>query len=211
MKKIVFLILGFYFIWNKPAFAQDENTISGSTWSHDIEGWLYLVPDQVVFSPVYILDKGWLHMEARYNYEDLNTFSAWFGYNFSGGNHFKYTFTPMIGGLAGKLNGLSPGLEVDFDFYGFNLNSSSQYVFNFKDRHSDFYYNWTDFTYAPLDWMSFGFSFQRTQLYQNSLELQYGPMIDLGYKWFELSCYYFNPFNNDPYFVLSLSVLLPEP
>ena len=52
-------------------------------------------------------------------YEDMNTFSAWLGYNFSGGNNFQYTITPMVGGIIGNTNGIAPGLEFDFLFYGF--------------------------------------------------------------------------------------------
>jgi len=42
----------------------------------------------------------------------MNTFSAWFGYNFTGGNKFHYTTTPMVGegyrwfGLTGYLYNL---------------------------------------------------------------------------------------------------------
>ncbi|TDQ16243.1 hypothetical protein DFQ04_2355 [Algoriphagus boseongensis] len=211
MKKIVFLVLYVFLFFTQPvAFGQIHSTESKPKWNHDLEGWLYLMPDQVIFSPIYGLDRDWLHLEARYNYEDLNTFSAWFGYNLSGGKNLEYTFTPMLGGLVGNLNGLSPGLEINLDFHRFNFNSSSQYVFDFKDRTSDFYYNWTDLSYAPLDWMSFGLSIQRTRLYRSSLDPQFGAMLDFTYRWFELSSYWYNPFRKDPYFVIALYLSFPE-
>lgn len=176
-----------------------------------MEAWLFIVPDGNIFSPTYAADKDWLHLEARYNYEELNTFSAWFGYNISGGNHFKYAITPMAGVMTGELNGLSPGLQVDLNFHGFNMNSSSQYVFDLDDREGDFYYNWTDFSYAPLDWMWFGLSLQRTRLYNSPLEFQSGGLLGFGYRWFELGFYAYNPWTDDAYFVMNLSVSLPEP
>jgi hypothetical protein len=46
----------------------------------------YIVPDQDgYFSPTLAADREWLHLEARYNYEDLRTGSLWAGYNFSVG------------------------------------------------------------------------------------------------------------------------------
>ncbi len=190
--------------------AQEPDTLSNKRWAHDIEGWFYFMPEDFIFSPIYGIDKGWLHLEARYNYEDQNTFSAWFGYNFSGGNKFQYTVTPMIGGLVGSINGISPGLELDFDFCGFNFNSASEYVFDLQGKENDFFYNWTDFTYTPLDWLWFGISTQRTRLYQDKLDFQYGPMLGGGYKWLGLTAYWYNPLSNNQYFVLYLSVALPS-
>jgi len=143
-------------------------------------------------------------------YEDMNTFSAWLGYNFSGGNNFQYTITPMVGGIIGNTNGIAPGLEFDFLFYGFELYSESEYVFDFQDHENDFFYNWTDFTYAPLDWLWFGLSAQRTRLYQTDLEIQRGLILGGGYKWFGLTAYLFNIGFDDPLFVLALSINLPE-
>ena len=167
------------------------------------------MPDEFIFSPIYGVDRGWLHLEARYNYENINTFSAWFGYNFEGGKKFQYTITPMLGGLAGSINGISPGLELNFDFFNFNFNSASEYVFDFKGKEDNYYYNWTDLTYIPLDWLWFGISTQRTRYYQSNREFQYGPMLGFGYKWIGLTAYWYNPFD-DPYYVLYLSITLPS-
>ena len=164
--------------------------------------------DDFILSPVYRVDKDWLHLEARYNYEDINTFSGWFGYNFSGGNKFEYTITPMIGALVGNIHGISPGLELNFDFFGFNFNAASEYVFDLQGKEDDFFYNWTDIRYTPIDWMWFGMSGQRTRLYQNNLEFQYGPMLGGGYRWLGLTAYWYNPVSDNAYIVLYLSIIL---
>jgi hypothetical protein len=122
------------------ATAQEPDTLAKSSWNHSLSGWFYF-KDDFIFSPIYSVNMDWLHLEARYNYEDLSTFSAWFGYNFSGGKNFLYTITPMVGGIAGNTNSMAPGLEFDFLFYGFELYSESEYVFDFQDHENDFFYN----------------------------------------------------------------------
>ncbi len=210
MKTVAFLMLCISSLSNPfPTFGQQSD--SSSTWSHDIEGWLYLVPNATTFSPIYTADKDWLHLEAHYNYEDLKTFSAWFGYNFNGGNKFSWTITPMAGVVIGNLNGLAPGLETNFDFAGFNLNSTSQYVFDFSEKQLDYYYNWTDFTFSPFDWLFFGGSLQRTRLYEGSLEVQRGALLGFSFRWFDLSGYWYNPRSDDSYVVLAMAISIPEP
>jgi hypothetical protein len=212
MIRHIVLISGLILIYNfDRCYSQGNDTSYVSQWSHDIEGWLYITPDGTTFSTIYAADKDWLHLEAHYNYEDLNTFSAWFGYNFSGGNKLSFTITPMAGVVIGNLNGMAPGLETDFYFVGFNLNSTSQYVFDFSDKQLDYYYNWTDFSYSPLNWLFFGVSLQRTRIYEGSLELQRGALLGIGYKWLELSGYWYNPAHRDSYVVLALAVSIPEP
>jgi hypothetical protein len=67
---------------------QDADTNLPAPWNHYLGASFYIIKDDFFVLPVYQVNKDWLHLEARYNYEDRNTFSAWFGYNFSGGNKF---------------------------------------------------------------------------------------------------------------------------
>lgn len=209
MKKIFYCCLGICSILNSFSVSgQEADPIPESKWNHAIDGWLYFMQDDFIFSPIYRADKDWLHLEARYNYEGINTFSGWFGYNFRGGNKFQYTITPMIGALVGDIHGISPGLELNFDFFGFNFNSATEYVFDLQGKENDFFYNWTDFTYTPLDWMWLGMSAQRTRHFHNNLEFQYGPMLGGGYKWLGLTAYWYNPASDHDYIVLYLSITL---
>ena len=188
---------------------QEKDTTSSSGWNHSAAVNFYIFRDDFFVLPVYKVNKGWLHLEARYNYEDRNTFSAWFGYNFTGGNKFQYSITPMVGGLAGNTNGIAPGLELDFEFYRFEFYSESEIVFDLQSK-EDFFYNWTEFTYSPLDWLWFGLSFQRTRFYQNDLYFQPGFEVGGGYRWFGLTAYVFNLGFDDPYGIITLSVSIPE-
>lgn len=207
--KITIILISMAFMLCMVVSAQDMDPDPAPRWKHGGEVSMYIFPDDFIFLPIYTADRGWLHLEGRYNYEDINTVSGWFGYNFSGGNKFQYTITPMIGGLAGNTNGLAAGLELTFDFFGFTFYSESEYVFSLENTEDDFYYNWTDFTYSPLDWLWFGLSAQRTRLYHTDLEIQRGLLIGGGYKWLGVSGYMYNIGFDDPYFILSLTVNLP--
>ena len=52
-------------------------------WSFSAATYVYQVRDDDNYAqPTFIADRDWLHLEARYNYEDLRTGSVWLGYNF---------------------------------------------------------------------------------------------------------------------------------
>jgi hypothetical protein len=77
----------------------------------------YLVPDDVSYvNPNFTADHRWLHLEARYNSENLHTGSLWFGYNFSAGKKLVLNATPMIGGVFGRTNGIAPGCEASLTY-----------------------------------------------------------------------------------------------
>ncbi|MBL7903115.1 MAG: hypothetical protein JNK73_14050 [Bacteroidia bacterium] len=202
MKTKFTCILSFFIlVFNGKAQEKD------STRSWDISADLntYIFSDNVFLLPVVRADKGALHLEARYNYEDLNTFSAWAGYNISGGKKWEYTFTPMLGGVIGNSNGLAPGLEFTIAHKNFELYSESEYLFEFSDKTNNFFYNWTDLTYAPNDWLWFGLSGQRTRLYKTDLEIQRGFLLGGGFKNWEFTGYLYNLFFDEPFVIFTLS------
>jgi len=205
-KKALFLAAVFILLCITNIKAQEEDSISQYKWRHNLAANFYIIPDDFFILPVYQGDLDRFHMEMRYNYEDRQSFSLWFGYNFSGGNNFEYTITPMAGAVMGNTNGLAPGLEITLGFYGFELYAESEYIFDMDAREDNFYYNWTDLSYSPLDWMWFGLSIQRTKLYQTDLEIQRGLLLGGGYKWFGINGYLYNIGWDDPYFILSLSL-----
>ena len=46
-------------------------------WSFSLSGYTYIVPDSREYvQPTITADRGWAHLEARYNYEALDTCSA---------------------------------------------------------------------------------------------------------------------------------------
>jgi len=204
MIKIIFIpiitLCGFFSQLN---FAQEEDALTTSEWNFSVETDLYFT-DPFIFLPIFIADKGKLHLEARYNYEDLRTFSGWVGYNFYGGDEFEYFITPMIGAAVGRTDGIAPGLEFTLGYAGFELYSESEYLFDFASSEYNFFYSWTDLTYSPLDWLWFGISGQLAKVYETELETDRGLMLGVAYKNFEFTGYYYNAFTDDDFFMLAL-------
>ena len=185
-------------------YSQEENTTAVTDWEFSAETDLYFT-DPFIFLPIFTADKGKLHFEARYNYEDLKTASAWVGYNFFGGDEFEYFITPMVGGAFGRTNGIAPGLEFTLGYARFELYSESEYLFDFESSENNFFYSWTDLTYSPIDWLWFGISGQRTRLYQTEVEIDRGVLLGAEYKNWQFTGYAFNLFTEDVFYMLALS------
>jgi hypothetical protein len=85
----------------------DENE-----WSFSVSAYTYaLSDDRHYVQPTVTANRGWLHLEARSNYEGLNTGSAWLGVNFTGGKTLEWEIKPMLGGVFGDTAGIAPGLK----------------------------------------------------------------------------------------------------
>jgi hypothetical protein len=201
MRKI-FCFYALFFVSQSLVFAQEEPA-KESDWEFSADVNFYFIPEEFFILPVFRTDKNKLHLEARYNYEELETVSIWIGYNISGGGEFEYFVTPMIGGVAGVANGIALGLEMTFNYKGFELYTESEYMFDTEVE--NFFYNWSDLTYAPTDWLWVGISGQRTRIYRNDLEVQRGLLVGGGFKNWELSTYVFNIGTYDTFVLLTLS------
>src|SRR5687767_3791241 len=95
-------------------------------WSLDASAYTYIVPDSENYvQPTVAADRDWLHVEARFNYEDRNTGSAWLGYNFSVGREVTLEITPMIGAVIGNTAGIAPGYKASLSWRMFELDSET--------------------------------------------------------------------------------------
>lgn len=187
------------------SFAQ-ESASSEKLWNFGADANFYIFKDEFILLPVFKADKNKLHLEARYNYEDLETFSGWVGYNISGGKKLEYMITPMLGGVVGLTDGIATGLEFTLTYKSLEIYSESEYLFDMQTNENNFFYMWTDFTYAPKDWLWLGLSGQRTRLYQTDLEIQRGLLIGGALKNWELTGYLYNLGFDDPFVLLTLSL-----
>lgn len=178
---------------------------ASSPWSFSLTADGYVVPHSEFFvSPTVTADRGWLHLEARYNYENQQTGSLWIGYNFSVGHKVVFEATPMIGGVFGLTTGVAPGYEVSLSYKRIELSSSGEYVFDTKNRNGSFFYSWPQLTYSPLDWFHVGLVAQRTKAYHTSFDTQRGLLVGFSYKKAEFTTYVFNPGWSDPTLVFEL-------
>jgi hypothetical protein len=163
----------------------------------------YLVPDEDDYvNPSISADHGALHLEARYNYENLRTGSVWIGRNFSAGKKLVLNVTPMMGGIFGRTNGIAPGCVASLSYKRAELSISSEYVFDLSDKDDNFYYSWPELTYAPTDWLRVGLVAQHTKPFKTELDVQRGFLVGFSHKHAEFTAYIFNAGWIKPTFVL---------
>ena len=192
------------FTTNAPASASEEDA---KKWSFSVSAYAYVVPDSRDYvQPTITADRGWLHLEARYNYEDLDTGSLWGGYNFSGGDKLAWEITPMLGGVFGDTSGVAPGYKGSLGWWKLELYSEGEYVFDTDDSSESFFYNWSELTLAPLDWFRFGLVTQRTRVYETDREVQRGLLLGFSLKHVDLTGYVFNPDDSKPTFVVAVAL-----
>jgi hypothetical protein len=166
-----------------------------------VDGYLQTKQGSYV-NPTATADRGWLHLEARYNYEDLRTGSAWVGYNFSAGEKWVFKITPMIGGVFGRTTGIAPGCEASLSYKRVTLSISNEYVFNTTDQAGSFYFSWPQLTYSPTKWFRVGLVAQHTKAFQTKLDVQRGFLCGFSHRHAEFTTYIFNPDMTDPTVVL---------
>src|SRR5262245_23060563 len=74
----------------------------GDAWSLRASAATYVLPDDDDYvQPTFTADRGALHVEARYNYEDRHSVSGFVGWNLHFGETVTFELTPMFGAVAG--------------------------------------------------------------------------------------------------------------
>ena len=185
-----------------PTEAVDERE-----WSFSVSASANFIPDDRDYlQPTFTADRGWLHLEARYNYEAIDTGSAWVGYNFSGGETLTWEITPMLGVVFGATTGVAPGYKATFAWWKLQLYSEGEYVFDTRGSSDSFLYNWSELSLAPVDWFRFGLVAQRTRAYQSDRDIQRGLLLGFSVAWFELTGYVLNPDQDKPSYVFTIGL-----
>jgi hypothetical protein len=187
-----------------PAAAEDAEK---SRWSFSASAYTFIVPNDHDFvQPTITANRGWLHLEARYNYEALEAGSAWVGYNLSGGEKLAWEFTPMIGGVVGGIGGIAPGYRGSLGWWKLELSSEGEFVFDTGDSSRSFFYSWSELSLAPVDWGRFGLAGQRTRVYKSDREIHRGLLVGVAYKRVDLTTYVFDPDTSEPTVVVAVGV-----
>ena len=168
-----------------------------------VDGYLLLDQDDYI-DPTVSADHGRLHLEGRYNYENLRTGSLWIGYNISAGRKLVFHLTPMIGGIFGRTTGVAPGFEASLEYKKIKASISNEYVFDTNHKSGNFYYSWPQLSYSPREWLRVGLVAQRTKAFQTKLDTQRGFLVGLAYKKAEFTTYVFNVGWTEPSVVLEV-------
>ena len=72
------------------------------------------------------------------------------------------------------------------------------------DSSDSFFYNWSELTIAPWDWVRFGLVTQRTRLYEADREIQRGLLLGFAYRMLTLTGYLLDPDESRPTFIVGL-------
>jgi hypothetical protein len=176
-------------------------------WTFSAAAYTYVLPDGANYvQPAFAADRGWLHLEGRFNYEDRDTGSAWFGYNVSVGETVTLEFTPMIGAVFGNTDGVAPGYKGSLGWRMLQLYSETEFVIDPGDSGNNFLYTWSEFEVAPVEWCRFGLVVQRTKVYQTEFDIQRGVFVGLSYKGANVTAYVFNPDADRPTVVVGVAL-----
>lgn len=176
-------------------------------WTFNLTTDGYIIPNGTDYaSPVFSADRSWLHLEARYNEENLRTGSLWLGYNFAAGKKLALNVTPMVGGVFGRTTGIAPGCEASLSYEKVQLSVSNEYVFDTTHKSGSFYYTWPQLTYSATNWLRVGLMAERTRAFQSSLDVQRGFLVGISRTKWESTIYIFNAGFTDPTVVLELGL-----
>jgi hypothetical protein len=176
-----------------PSSAEDA-----PAWAYSATGMYYSFRDQDDFTlAVATAEKGPLHLEARANYEAIDSGSLFVGWKFSGGEKLAYELTPILGGVFGQKEGIAPGFEASLAYGIADFYIEAEYVRDLEVRQDSFYYAWSELGFTPLEWLRLGLVGQRTTVYQSDRDIQRGLFAELMHRKVLLGFYAFNPDDND--------------
>ena len=99
----------------------------------------------------------------------------------------------MLGLVFGSTTGVAPGYEGTLTWRKLQLYSEGEYVIHTAGSSGTYFYNWSELSLAPAEWIRFGIVAQRTRAYQTERDIQRGLLAGLSYKHLELTGYVFNP------------------
>ena len=190
--------------------AAPANDEEASEWSFSTSATTYVLPDEGNYvQPTFTADRGWLHLEARFNYENLETGSVWAGYNFSGGEKVEWEITPMVGGVFGETKGIAPGYKASLSWRKLELYSEGEYLFDTESMSDSFFYNWSEVTLSPKEWFRFGLVTQRTRAYASDRTIERGLLTGFSIRNVDLTGHLLFPRDSKPTFIISAGITFP--
>jgi len=158
-----------------------------------------------VIPVIYYQNKQNWYFESHFNYERLHALSIYIGKTFSENKEFSYSFTPMIGGVAGTLKGGVAGLNSGMNYKKFFFNSQSQYVISIEGKNADFLFSWMELGYQVIAPLLAGLSVQHTLTSPGNGKLETGFFVRYTVKKWSFPLYCFNASNENRYVILGIA------
>lgn len=176
------------------ALAALAGEAAAEDWSFALSAFVFDPPEESsYFSTIFYADRGALHLEARYNYEDLDTGSLFVGWSFEAGESVTLTAVPMLGVVVGSTDGVAPGAEIEIGYRSFALYTETEYVIDLESSADSYLYTWLEATVAPADFLRVGLVVQRTRAYATDLDVQRGLLVELSRGRLSFGFHWFNP------------------
>jgi hypothetical protein len=176
-------------------------------WECSLSTSTYLVQNGRDYAnPTLVADRAWLHLEARYNYEAIKTGSLWLGYNFGFGKKLAFEITPMLGGVLGDITGIAPGYTISIIYEPIEFFTQGEYFFDAGNRSGNFFYSWSELSYAPVTWFRAGIVLDRTRALGSNFEIRRGPLVGFKYKKVDFTTYWLSPGSRDATFIFTVAL-----
>jgi len=146
-------------------------------------------------------DRGALHLEGRYNYEDLDTAGLFAGWTLAHeAEEWSVSATPMLGAVLGRTEGVAPGLELDASWWIVEWYAESEYLIDLEESDDNFFYAWSTLTVGLTPWLRAGLVTERTKLVDTDLDVQRGLAVLFALEEFELGLYTYNLGSEDDFY-----------
>jgi len=179
---------------------------SDTKWEFSLSTFTFLAQHARDYAnPNLTADRDWLHLEARYNYEELKTGSVWLGWNFGTGKKLQFEVTPMLGRVFGDITGIAPGYTITIRYKPFELSTQGEYFFDAGTSSGNFFYSWSELSASPADWLRLGIVVERTQASGFSSDVRRGPLVGFKYKEVDLTMYWLAPGSDEATFVFAVT------
>lgn len=190
-----------------PAQGPEPQDEPAPRWELGASGLYYALRDeQDYFVPVVTADCEHLHLEARYQYEDYETGSAWAGWNFGLGEELRLDATLMGGVVAGQTQGVAPGFRVTLSYGPLDLFSEGEYLISTEDHTENFFYSWSELGVTPVDWLRGGLVAQRTKQFDSEPWVDRGLFLGVAVRDVLLTVYGFNLDDDERFWVFSVAM-----
>lgn len=176
--------------------------------SWEFSGEIYfLLEENFYVMPIAATDRGRLHLEARYNYEDFRSFSFFTGYIFTTGEKNQLEVIPLLGGVIGNRLGIVPGVEIDVLWNHFEFYSEAEYVFDLRSRDSNFFYNWAESRYYFGNWLLVGVTSQQSREVTGGWLVENGFLAGVNFSNYSGLVYLFNPGSKDRLTIFTVAII----
>ena len=153
--------------------------------------------------PLLITPQAWMYfndiyIEARYNYEEVETASIHIGRSLLF-NKDQLEIIPAAGFVFGGYTGLSAGLNINYETEKLSGFTQTQYCFSLNNKNDPFYFSWVGISTPVYKNLQLGASWQWLAQKKVHPSFDYGPMLSFTKGIWGVEAYAYNPWKEDRY------------